>query len=85
MLNTYSADLYAPPVIPMTPVIQRPKKVKGLPQSRVIKFLNEDIWAIKAYLKQCYEHNNTKLCATADPSFKDINIPPITIVFRIIF
>ena len=86
MLNTYTTDLYAPPPIEMAPIVPRPKKAKSLPKSRVIKFLNEDIWAIKAYLKQCYQHNNAKVCATADPNLKEaMSIPPITIVFKVNF
>lgn len=86
MMSVYPADLHAPPPISMEPVIQFKKKPPKLPQSRVIKFLNEDIWAIKAYLKQCYEHNNAKVCATADPNFKEaMSVPPITIVFKITF
>jgi len=85
LLNSYQGALYAPPPIPVAPIVQPKAKPKPLPQSRLIKLLNEDIWEVKEYLNQCYQRNNAKICAGADPNIKEIGIPPITIMFKLDF
>lgn len=55
-----------------------PKELPKLPENPVIKFLNEDIWKIHGWRKQCIWVLERKVCADV----RDVDDKSLMVIFK---